>query len=168
MVRCDDFYRKWQKAGNFCEKHPSTAARIDAYLDMMRLLEKHDVSYKNVSEHALRPLIRETDQRTVDLALDALVKLVDSRRDSENPSPVISCHDVKNIVREIKGISGWEKHHLDWDRRNNSPSNLFVCDVNTHRILHAEMHQAFTDLYRRGIIKLAEGHYRIDEGGLKW
>jgi len=33
MVRCDDFYKKWQKAGNFCEKHPSVASRIEGFLD---------------------------------------------------------------------------------------------------------------------------------------
>jgi len=34
-MRCDEFYKKWQRCGNFCEKHPSTASRIEKYLDQI-------------------------------------------------------------------------------------------------------------------------------------
>jgi len=39
-MRCDDFYEKWRRCGNFCEKHPSTASQIGKYLDQIEEMEQ--------------------------------------------------------------------------------------------------------------------------------
>ena len=68
MVRCDEFYEKWEKCGNFCEKHPQTAQEINKYLDFIREIEnREDIepevksAMANLPERAVRPLIREKD-----------------------------------------------------------------------------------------------------------
>ena len=70
-MRCDEFYEKWQRCGNFCKKHPVTAGQIDVFLD--QLIEVEEVMSAEcedsdadtasatdmISEKACRPLIKE-------------------------------------------------------------------------------------------------------------
>jgi len=68
MVRCDEFYLKWDKCGNFCEKHPDTASEIEKYLDFQHEIENRGdiepavkAGISAISADALRPLLREPD-----------------------------------------------------------------------------------------------------------
>ena len=61
-MRCDDFYAKWKRCGNFCEKNPSTAARIEAYLDQ---IEEMTHVLKESSEEGIRQDIIAPDTSTM-------------------------------------------------------------------------------------------------------
>ena len=113
MVRCDDFYRKWQKAGNFCEKHPDTAKLIEGYLDkILPLLEeaatKSDIlndgkktMVPELSERASRPLISEKSPEVRKEAIQQIVKateekIIDGRR------PQVTNKEVSDILDAVK------------------------------------------------------------------
>lgn len=53
-------------------------------------------------------------------------------------------------------------HHLDFDRLNNDPNNLYVCkDNKDHGNVHASLEKIAKELFKRGIIKFNEGKYYI-------
>lgn len=83
MVRCEDFYKKWEECGNFCEKHPDTAQKIDKYLDFIHEIEsRKDLEPEvkktmvDMSERALRPLIKEKDPMVKEKVIQSIKKSV--------------------------------------------------------------------------------------------
>jgi hypothetical protein len=114
MVRCDDFYLKWQKAGNFCEKHPRTAEQIDAYLNkILPLLEElaaeseilNDGSTAiapELSETASRPLISEKDPEIRQKSMEQIVKKAEEKV-MDGKKPQVTHREVAQIVAEVKG-----------------------------------------------------------------
>ena len=61
MTRCADFYRKWQRAHNFCDAQYHTVRNIDNYLEVVERLEEEykipqDLTFVNFSENAARIL----------------------------------------------------------------------------------------------------------------
>lgn len=109
MVRCEDFYKKWQRAGNFCEKHPDTAARIQDYLEQLDeiasvvadckgKLEAAPMVSEMISERACRPLIREKDVEFRREAIRQIVKLGDERARAGQPARVTS-GEVRAILQ---------------------------------------------------------------------
>jgi hypothetical protein len=114
LVRCDDFYRKWQKAGNFCEKHPDTAELITVYLEkIIPLLE--EVAAKSeilnngsktmvpqLSERASRPLISEKDPTICKAVMEQIVKKAEEKI-LDGQKPQVTNREVAQIVGEIKG-----------------------------------------------------------------
>jgi len=114
MVRCDDFYRKWQKAGNFCEKHPKTAALIEEYLEkIIPLLE--DVSTESeilndasrtivpeLSEGASRPLIQEKSPEVRREVMEQIVKVAEEKV-INGKRPQVTNREVCQIIEDIKG-----------------------------------------------------------------
>jgi DNA-binding ferritin-like protein (Dps family) len=113
MVRCDDFYCKWQKVGNFCEKHPKTAERIEAYLNkILPLLEElaaeseilNDGSRAmapELTERASRPLIYEKDPEIRQKAIKQIVKLAEEKV-IDGKRPQVTNREVAQIVEAIK------------------------------------------------------------------
>jgi hypothetical protein len=114
MVRCDDFYRKWQKAGNFCEKHPKTAERIDIFLNEIIVELEAEIAKSEIlsgesgpigpvlTEGASRPLISEHDPNVRHKAYTQIVKsaeenVIDGKR------PQVTNKEVAQIVREVRG-----------------------------------------------------------------
>lgn len=92
MVRCDEFYQKWQKAGNFCEKHPRTAEQIEEFLDKIVVTLEMEVAQSEIlapekpaiaqilSETASRPLISERDKNIRQSAIKQIVKAAERIR----------------------------------------------------------------------------------------
>ena len=113
MVRCDDFYCKWQKVGNFCEKHPKTAEQIEAYLNkILPLLEElaaeseilNDGSRAiapELSEGASRPLISEKDPQIQHEAAKQIVKLAEEKV-MDGKKPQVTNREVTQIIESIK------------------------------------------------------------------
>jgi hypothetical protein len=76
------------------------------------------------------------------------------------------------LGRELRGSE--LVHHVDYDKANNSPSNLVVCpDASYHQLLHAR--QRILELggtpethaycsYHKGLHKISEFSYRKDRG----
>jgi hypothetical protein len=81
MVRCDEFYEKWKRCGNFCEKHPRTAEQIDEYLSFIEQLEEDErMDFAQIPEATLRPLINEQDPVVREKAIESIKKSVESRK----------------------------------------------------------------------------------------
>ena len=114
MVRCDDFYRKWQRAGNFCEKHPSVASRIEGFLDNViaelekevaqsEILRDEKLPMGNiVSERASRPLISEKSPEVRKEAIHQIVKSAEEKI-LDGKKPQVTNKEVAQIVREVRG-----------------------------------------------------------------
>jgi hypothetical protein len=66
MTRCTDFYEKWKRHPNFCEKSPKTVDEIDYYLTIVEELVQFGLDetavYVGFSEGASRPLQKVTDE----------------------------------------------------------------------------------------------------------
>ena len=63
MTRCEDFYEKWEKVPNWCEKTKGAVSRINKYFELVEELEaKHNINreltFGNLSEGAARPLMK--------------------------------------------------------------------------------------------------------------
>lgn len=61
MSYCFDFIKKFKKEGNFCGLDKSEVSRLEAYIEILGLLEKHGLDEKFIIEHftlfAARPLL---------------------------------------------------------------------------------------------------------------
>jgi hypothetical protein len=113
MVRCDDFYRKWQKAGNFCEKHPKTAERIDIFLNEIIVELETEIAKSEIlsgdsrpigpvlTEGASRPLIFEHDQNVRQKAYKQIVKAVEEKV-IDCKRPQVTGREVESIIKEVK------------------------------------------------------------------
>ncbi|KKN16288.1 hypothetical protein LCGC14_0977440 [marine sediment metagenome] len=73
------------------------------------------------------------------------------------------------VMEKITGFqvvnSGWQVHHINGKKDDNSPSNLFPVPNNaSHRNLHAQLERIAFDLVRRGVILFDDrkGEYVIE------
>jgi|GEM_PF-4328481 len=119
MVRCDDFYRKWQQAGNFCEKHPDTAARIDRFLDEIIPLLRDEVAKSEIlnqentpiggilTENASRPLVRVESPDTRQKVVEQIVKTSEEKM-MGGQHPQVTEREVSQIIAKVKGEPGKE------------------------------------------------------------
>jgi hypothetical protein len=109
MTRCDEFYDKVKRVGNFCDKAPRTFREINAYLNDVlpvieseaarsEILEKEDGAIAPLlSEGASRPLIREQDPFIKAKAIKHIVKKAEENvMDGKNPRVV--GRDVEAII----------------------------------------------------------------------
>lgn len=104
MVRCDEFYEKWQKSGNFCELNPKAAALIDRYLDELikiETLEPMGSKDLSISERAARPLYQEKDLQVHDEAVKQVVALAATKK-AEGKEPIITGPEVQEIIDKLK------------------------------------------------------------------
>jgi len=79
----------WQKAGNFCEKHPSVASRIENFLDNVIAELEKGVAHSEIlqceklpmgaiiSERASRPLVSEKSPEVRKEAIQQIVKAIE-------------------------------------------------------------------------------------------
>ena len=88
MVRCDEFYKKWEECGNFCEKHPQTAQEINKYLEFIHEIENREdlepevkSAMADLPERAVRPLIREKDPEVKENVIQSVRKTVKTGKD---------------------------------------------------------------------------------------
>ena len=69
MVRCTEFYERWKRHPNFCEKSPAVVRRIDHYLTLVEDLEStgidQELTFANFSEGAHRLLSEVKNNPTV-------------------------------------------------------------------------------------------------------
>jgi len=64
-MRCSEFYEKWQREPNWCEKCPSSVSQITSYLKLVDRLEKlgadREKVFKYFPELTARPYFQEKD-----------------------------------------------------------------------------------------------------------
>lgn len=113
MVRCDEFYSKWRKAGNFCEKHPATAAAIDHYLDLLPeienaienspLLSKRKLKGEQlITQSASRHLGSCTSDENLNRAIQKIIQKAETKVKRTGKAVVIG-NEVRQIVHDIEG-----------------------------------------------------------------
>ena len=56
-------------------------------------------------------------------------------------------------------------HHIDFNKLNNNPENLYVCKTGSHRKLHGKFGYMTGELYKRGIINFDKnkGEYYLSD-----
>jgi len=95
LVRCEEYYEKWKRDPNWCEKCPTAVYYIDKYIE---LTEKFP-ALKNLSERAVRPLV------SIPLEDKDLPTIADTIAYQINESPLkrVTHKDVEEIIRKVKG-----------------------------------------------------------------
>lgn len=53
-------------------------------------------------------------------------------------------------------------HHIDFDKSNNDPTNLYLCDDKEHGMIHGSTQEVLRLLLSIGIIEFADGRYKIN------
>ena len=109
-MRCDEFYEKWRKCGNFCEKHPDTAAEIEALLDFVdEINEREDLSdeakaaFAGTSARAVRPLIREPNPEIRDKAISHIGKTLTRKTPQGGQyTKHVTERDVSDVLEGIR------------------------------------------------------------------
>lgn len=106
MVRCADFYAKWERDPNWCEKCRTAVIQINEYIDLVADLEEKgidkDVTYVTLPENAARPLfgIRNDEKRA------KAISHVENALTRKTPTggqytKKLTKSDVEKIVRDI-------------------------------------------------------------------
>jgi protein gp37 len=113
MVRCDEFYQKWQEAGNFCEKHPRTAEHIEEFLAKIVVTLTKEVAQREIlahektviaqilTENASIPLISERNPIIREEAIKHIVKIVEDKMTCDE-KPQVTNKEVSEIVHMVK------------------------------------------------------------------
>ena len=179
MVRCDEFYAKWERCGNFCEKHPDTAEEIENYLDFIEEIENRagiseqaKKAIAGASEGALRPLIRERDNQIRQEAISTIEKALNYHNPpSSLTKKKITEKDTTNaIIKAQKKISGEKEVKTINEVQepiNIATSVIFTCPVceKEFELFHIEpdgTHQ-IVDTEQRNIIVSTRVTDEIDE-----
>jgi hypothetical protein len=124
MTRCDDFYGKWKRVGNFCEKNPRTVEQIEVYLDkIVPLLDKLSAESEilnngstaialELSETASRPLVSEKDPEVQREAMQQIVTLAEEKV-MDGKKPQVTNREVSEIIGKVKGTPAQEPEPVD-------------------------------------------------------
>lgn len=107
-MRCEAFYEKWKRCGNFCEKHPDTAEKIDKYLDLVQELADMGVPEERtmgaITERAARPLLSIQDEETKQNALSHIETALNRKTpNGGNYHEKLTSEDVSEIVKKECG-----------------------------------------------------------------
>lgn len=113
MTRCDDFYKKFGREGNFCGKYPSTVKKITKFMNLRDEIaneaSKSEIFigegapnvHEILSEGSSRPLasIRTTADRTA--AIKAIVTKFEEKFMDDAEPLALTYKEVQQIVRQI-------------------------------------------------------------------
>jgi len=93
LVRCEEFYEKWKRDPNWCQKCRTAVYYIDKYIE---LSQKFPV-LKNISERAVRPLMSIPLE---DKDLPTIATIIAYEHDMGKK---VTIDDVKQIIQKVKG-----------------------------------------------------------------
>ena len=104
-MRCEAFYDKWKRCGNFCEKHPDTAEKIDRYLDLVQELAERGVPEERtigaLTEGAARPLLSIQDEETKQKGISHIETALNRKTPQGGDyHKQLTSNDVENIVKK--------------------------------------------------------------------
>jgi len=110
MVRCKEFYDRWEKEPNWCEKCRAEVYRIDHYLSMIGEFEKEgikrDTSFDVISAKAMRPLLEGIDPQVKAQAISEIEQSLKHKQEQKEKNRIklkpITERDVTEIVRKAK------------------------------------------------------------------
>jgi hypothetical protein len=107
MARCIEFYQRWEKDPNWCEKCPDAVRKIDRYMDLLEVMEARGVAKADtivrLPEGAARPLIGIRNDETRAMAIShiemALKRETPQGGRYHEKIPVAL---VKKIIRDVE------------------------------------------------------------------
>ncbi len=107
MSRCIEFYEKWQREPNWCEKCPSAVSQINSYIELVETLEQKgvpkDFTFVNLTETASRPLFSEKNHVVRQKAVEKICNNLNSRKGAgRGHKKKLTTGDVKKIINTIK------------------------------------------------------------------
>jgi N6-adenosine-specific RNA methylase IME4 len=109
MSRCKEFYQKWERDPNWCEKCRTSVRQINKYIDLLDELESRgiskDVTIVSLPEGVARPLISIQDDDVRANAISSVQKAIESQK---NPitgqfSQKLSMGEVNTIIQKARG-----------------------------------------------------------------
>jgi hypothetical protein len=113
-MRCIDFYHKWEKDPNWCEKTKGAVTQINSYLDLVSEISSRgidkDIIYAKFPDGAARPVISIKDP-------EIRVKVLNYLCSCLNRSEKVQAGDLKNLISSYEGKEKPEKHVEDRPER---------------------------------------------------
>lgn len=146
MTRCDEFYQRVEKDGNFCNMDRTAYHRTVEYIDFCR---ENNLPLGELSERAARPLIKEKNPVAKEAVIESLKRGLGKSR-----SPT-----AKQIKMQIKNIAVGKSNrggdHKGAQKGRGSYNNLLLTAVRMgetkHHITDAviigipkEVHESFS------------------------
>lgn len=106
MARCADFYKKWERDPNWCEKCKSAVSQINSYIDLADNLEKRGISKEftmvNLPERAARPLFAIRDENIKEkVILKCQERLKGEIGAGRGNTKKLTTGDVAKIIRKV-------------------------------------------------------------------
>ena len=94
MTRCDEFYEKVKKDGNFCGMSKS------AYNEVLQYLEfQQETDLSALSEKAAKPLIREQDKEIREAAISTVEKTLNYHKPpGSKTKKKLTARNVKEVI----------------------------------------------------------------------
>jgi len=115
MTRCEDFYEKWRKYPNWCEKTKGAVSQINSYLKLVDQLSgdgiPEEFSFVNFSAGAALPIVSIKDPvikdkvlTKVKSSLKAKKSYCETMKKGDPECGGITSEDVKSIIKEVTAV----------------------------------------------------------------
>lgn len=108
MSRCLEFYKKWERDPNWCEKCKTAVRQINNYIDLLDDFEAKGIPKERtivqLSEGSARPLLAISDSVIKEKAISSVQKSLESQKDNETgkfTSKKLTVGDVAKIIRQV-------------------------------------------------------------------
>lgn len=98
MVRCEQFYKKFEKVGNFCEKNPIEAKRIENYIDYRR---RNHLDGVEINFNALEPLVKIEGEMVHDMSLVELKQRLKNKLNAKDVSRKLVIEIINSCNNKI-------------------------------------------------------------------
>jgi predicted HNH restriction endonuclease len=99
VTRCAEFYEKWNRDPNWCEKNQRTVEHIDNYIGILNTFEKRGIAKKLVvprlSEYVARSLFEKKNKQIKDQLIERLADILRSGKRCTSS-------DMKRLVSELR------------------------------------------------------------------
>lgn len=107
MTRCKEFYDKWEKEPNWCEKCPDAVKLIDNYIKLTKELENlgipKETTLVGLTERAARPLLAEKDPIVRDKVIESVKKDLESKKDASGKFvKKLNAESIEKTIKKIK------------------------------------------------------------------
>lgn len=113
MTRCEDFYVKVEKDGNFCGMSKQSYSQVKAYI---KFIKEHS-KILSLTAEAVKPLMREPDEEVREEAISTIAKSLNYHR------PPGSKKEVKKpTAKDVKEVIEIEREMIERKRELEDPS----------------------------------------------
>jgi hypothetical protein len=108
MTRCKEFYERWEKDPNWCEKCPDSVRKINRYIDLIDAINIDEVPKKNtfvsLPEGAARPLLEIQDNILKEKVISSVRNALESGKNPVNGKFIkkFTETDIKKIIKDIE------------------------------------------------------------------